>query len=131
MLCLCHSQKEYENCCQPYHLRSLYPQNALFLMRSRYSAYALNLADYIIETTDQKHVEALKNLLIWKKEIQQFFLQTQFIDLQIIDFIEKPFEAFVTFKAVLKQQGQDASFTEKSTFKKINNRWTYLKGTIL
>ena len=37
-------------CCQKYH-KGLTPENALVLMRSRYSAYALGVGDYLIETT--------------------------------------------------------------------------------
>lgn len=43
-LCPCHSQKCYEECCKRYH-EGAAAENALILMRSRYSAYALQLAD--------------------------------------------------------------------------------------
>ena len=41
----------YVTCCQPLHLKQQFAQNAEQLMRSRYSAFALQQIDYILETT--------------------------------------------------------------------------------
>jgi SEC-C motif domain protein len=120
--CPCHSGKAYSECCEPFHKGQLAP-NALLLMRSRYTAYALNLPDYIIQTALPLNPTALH-------EISQFSLQTQFIGLTIIDFQEKGNTATVTFKAHLKQNQQDASFTEKSHFLKHEGKWFYMTGEI-
>ncbi len=45
--CPCGSGLKYKKCCQKYHKGAL-PSTALLLMKSRYSAYALGLADYIM-----------------------------------------------------------------------------------
>ena len=66
--CPCHSGKKYQECCQPYHTGKL-PENALALMRSRYSAYALHLADYIMQTTHPHNRAYLSDKERWKKEI--------------------------------------------------------------
>ena len=42
-------------CCQPLHLKQQFAQNAEQLMRSRYSAFALQQIDYILETTALGH----------------------------------------------------------------------------
>ena len=47
--CPCGSQDSYKNCCKPLH-RGEPAKSAVQLMRSRYSAYALSLPDYIIAT---------------------------------------------------------------------------------
>lgn len=120
--CPCHSGKIYKECCEPYHLGESAP-TAVDLMRSRYSAYALNLSDYIIKTSHPDYIRE-------KKEIEAFAKSTRFIGLEILDFSEKDEEAQVVFKAILKQKGKDASFTECSLFKKINGRWVYLRGIV-
>lgn len=45
--CPCNPKTEYHNCCEPYHLGLQYPEQQETLMRSRYSAYALQNIDYL------------------------------------------------------------------------------------
>ena len=88
-------------------------------MRSRYAAYALHLPDYIVATTHADNPSP-------PGEISDFCLNTQFVGLTILaESEELPF-ATVTFHAHLTQQGQDASFTEKSLFEKVDGKWLYL-----
>ena len=47
--CPCDSGKPYASCCQPLHLGEV-ASSALALMRSRYSAYVLNLEPYLLAT---------------------------------------------------------------------------------
>jgi len=46
------------------------------------------------------------------------------------NFEEKGLFATVTFVAHLSQNQQDASFTEKSYFEKVNGKWLYLNGEL-
>jgi uncharacterized protein YchJ len=125
MLCPCGSQKEYDRCCKPFHQGNL-PDNALKLMRSRYSAYALCLPDYIISTTHPQNCQFNSSY----QDIEHFCLHTEFKNLEILDFQEKDDFATVTFTAHLFQNKKDVSFTERSEFEKINGKWFYLKGEI-
>lgn len=124
LTCPCFSGKKYVECCKPFHQGTL-PENALQLMRSRYCAYALNLPDYIIETTHPESNLYSKNKSAWKENISQFANQTSFLNLKILDFNESGSSAIVIFTAYLSQHGKDATFTEKSYFEKKNNRWLY------
>lgn len=126
--CPCHSSKPYLLCCKPFHDKVSNPQNALLLMRSRYSAYALNIADYIIATTHPKNVTYKRDRNQWMGEIGQFSLATQFTGLEILDFTEEGMTAYVTFKALLSQSGADCSFIEKSRFERVNGLWLYRAG---
>ena len=110
-----------------FHKGSL-PQTALELMRSRYSAYALKDADYIIDTTHPLNPSYSSNKQQWKEDILHFAQNTIFEDLEIHDFEENDNWAYVTFTAYLGQDSQDATFTEKSRFEKINGKWLYLDG---
>jgi SEC-C motif domain protein len=119
-LCPCHSGKKYKQCCLPHHKGSL-PPTALKLMRSRYSAYALHLADYIIHTTHPNNPDYTNETAIWKKSILEFSQNTQFLGLKILEFIDGEEEAFVTFEAKL----DNGILKEKSRFLKIEGKWLY------
>ncbi len=125
--CPCHSGTNYSACCEPYHLGK-HPDTALQLMRSRYSAYALGLADYIMTTTHPHNPTYTQDKIQWKIEILHFCQNISFDGLQILEFTDGEKEAYVTFTARLKQQGQDASFTERSRFAKVDGRWLYVDG---
>lgn len=117
--CPCHSGKAYALCCGPYH-QGKNPENALALMRSRYAAYALGLADYILETTHPQNPQ-VKN----REQILIFSKQTEFCGLDILSFEDGEKIAYVTFKAHLRQNGQDAPLKEKSEFEKVDGKWLY------
>ena len=120
--CPCGSGLKYKKCCKTYHDGKV-AKNALFLMKSRYSAYAQNQYKYIIKTqyNSKDSIESIK----------EFSINTTFKKLEIIEFIDKDNEAFVTFKANLFTDSKDSSFTEKSRFIKENGIWYYLDGEIL
>jgi SEC-C motif-containing protein len=125
MHCLCHSGKEYADCCKPYHEGVAAP-TALALMRSRYSAYALHNIDYVMRTTHQAY---RKKGAQWRKDLEQFSKTTQFIGLEILEDLPGEKESFVTFRALLEQGGNDLSFTEKSRFLKEKGAWYYCRSS--
>lgn len=100
-------------------------------MRSRYTAYALGDADYIIKTTHKDNPEFRQSGRLQKQQILSFSHNTQFNGLEILDVQEGEFTDFkgtVTFHVTLSQNNLDASYTEKSDFKKEHGAWLYLKG---
>jgi len=99
-------------------------------MRSRYSAFALKLSDYIIETTHPENPARQGDLNAWRKELKEFSNHTRFVLLEINEFLDGENQAFVTFTANLHQNDEDLSFTEKSTFEKLGDRWLYRDGAI-
>jgi SEC-C motif-containing protein len=121
MKCPCHSGKNYQVCCEPYHKGEKYAETPQALMRSRYSAYALDLPNYIILTTHKDGPVFEKDREKWVLSIHQFSLTTNFKDLQIESFDE----SHVTFYATLISFGKDVSFREKSFFKKQEGVWCY------
>lgn len=127
MQCPCHSKKSYDDCCLKYH-QGLWPESAVDLMRSRYSAYALRLVDYIIKTTHPLNREYLQDHNRWKKEILEFCINTEFKDLIILEVDQNEKIAHVCFHAVLFNHGQDISFKEKSTFKKLDGHFLYFEA---
>ena len=129
-LCPCQSRKPYRDCCEKYLDGKKKPQNAKDLMRSRFSAYALSDADYIIKTSHPKNVCFRKDLKTLKEEVLRFCKETSFENLEILDFIEEKDKAFVTFIAYLKADKKDITFTEISHFEKQNGKWLYIDGQL-
>lgn len=129
-LCPCCSGHTYETCCKPFHDGRSIPENALQLMRSRFSAFAYNLPDYIIETTHPGSPQYSENKFAWKRGISRFATETQFQKLEILDFKEQVSVSSVVFTAHITQHHQDATFTEKSYFEKFKKRWMYRGGQL-
>src|SRR5271170_2771735 len=128
-LCPCHSQVLYDGCCSRFH-QGARPDTALELMRSRYCAYVLGLADYIIETTHRKNPCVMANKRAWRKDILDFCQTTQFEALTILEFIDGDRTASITFSVKLKPAGKENSFTEKSSFLCEGGRWLYRSGAL-
>jgi len=97
-------------------------------MRSRFSAYALELCDYIISTTHPSGPHFENDVVRWQLQLQQFTSKTHFEGLEVIDEEEGPIQALVAFRATLSQDGHDASFSERSLFVLHEGRWLYHSG---
>jgi len=119
--CPCGSGKKYKDCCFKWHKIGSAP-NALLLMKSRYTAYALGNADYIIKTTHKSSPHYERNLIEWKKSIKEFG-KSIFKKLEIVEFIDGEKEAFVEFKAYI----DDYVMHERSRFIK-EDKWYYFEG---
>ena len=100
------------------------------LVKSRYTAYAVGNANYIVHTTHPKGYHFQDNLDQWKSDILRFSKVTQFNGLEILSQKAGEEEFWVTFHVNLSQYDKDASFTEKSRFKKEDDRWLYFDGEL-
>lgn len=123
MLCPCDSGNKYKKCCSKYHKGAFAP-DALSLMRSRYSAYAVSNGSYIIKTTHPDNPDYTTNIKKWEVSILSFSKETNFLGLEIIEFIDGEEEAFVTFNARLSS----GDLKEKSRFLKLYGQWLYVDG---
>ena len=120
--CPCSSGKNYGQCCLPYHQWQKNPLTAEALMRSRYSAFALQKAEYLIKTW---HPQTLPNKLA--EEISE----AKWIDLKIHRSwnSDKPNEAFVEFTARYRtRSGKAEKLHETSRFIKQADHWFYVDG---
>lgn len=128
--CPCGSMKKFKKCCRSFHFGET-PLTALELMKSRYSAYVANDADYIIKTTHKDNAEYTINIQSWKDSINSFSKYSDFKKLEILDFIDGQEVSYVTFKATIFQGAIDSSFTEKSKFLKEDGKWLYHSGEFI
>ena len=119
--CPCGSGKKYKECCFKWHKLGTAP-NALLLMKSRFSAYAIGNADYIIKTTHKTSPHYESDINEWKKSIKEFS-NSNFKKLEIVEFIDGEKEAFVEFRAYI----DDYVMKERSRFLK-ENKWYYVDG---
>ena len=127
--CPCCSGKPYANCCQKYH-KGVVPENALALMRSRYAAYALGIANYLVDTTHPQSPHFVVDQKQWLHQIVAFSKHVSFDGLEILEFQPMEQESYVSFIAHLSQEGVDLTFSERSRFTKVGHVWKYLDGKI-
>jgi len=123
--CPCGSKNKYKKCCQAYH-KGAKPKTALLLMKSRYVAYAVGDSAYIVKTTHENNADHSEDVKAWKESIDTFCKETEFLGLEILEFVDAKEEAFVTFKAKLSS----GDMTEKSRFLKVDGMWLYESGII-
>ncbi len=123
--CPCGSGSKYKKCCYRYHKGASAP-DALTLMKSRYSAYAVGNADYIIKTTHPDNSDYTKDILSWRASIREFSDHTVFEGLRILAYDTGEEVAFVTFEARLSS----GLLKEKSHFLKASGRWLYVDGEV-
>lgn len=102
-------------------------------MRSRYCAYALKNAAYIVETTDKESPLRMDSIDRWLLDILNFCAATRFNGLKILEHVpeeDNNLQSYVTFHAYLQAVANagDMSFIEKSKFNKLDGRWYYHSG---
>ena len=117
--CPCGSGQKYKKCCRRYHQGGRAP-DALSLMKSRYSAYAAEEVDYIIDTTHPNNPQYNADRKRWRSEILTFCHETRFEGLEILEHHGKEKEAIVRFIACLSGEKME----ECSHFL-YENRWLY------
>ena len=124
--CPCGSKAHYEMCCGMYHNNPGTAPTAEALMRSRYSAFALQNFDYIAKTQNLKEDTGQT-----ADEIQDSNGATQWVQLEIIateDGGPKDKTGMVEFAAHFKEGSNTGRLSERSLFEKKNGQWLYISG---
>ena len=131
MQCPCGSGNNFTQCCDLLVNKKKLAQSPEQLMRSRYSAYATNNAEYIYKTY-AKISQSTQSI----KEIHEWAEQTRWLKLVIHSssaFDTQHNEAelpTVSFSAFYQHQGQYYRLTEKSQFCFEQLQWRYLDGEV-
>lgn len=126
-LCPCGSGLPYEGCCAPFHLGTALPAAPVALMRSRYSAFALGLADYLEATL---HPEARRPGD--RAALEETLGAVRWIGLRILASPQPEEErGEVEFVAFHLENGQVAQLHERSLFLRPAGRWSYRSGKML
>ena len=109
----------YQSCCGLYHMGDI-PPTAEKLMRARYSAYVLNLSDFIFKTWHP-------TTRLPQQELRETS-GAQWIGLKIKQQSTHQDTATVEFIARYKMNGKAHRFHEISRFVRENGQWLYVDG---
>lgn len=120
--CPCGSGRDYPACCQPYHAGQPAP-DAEALMRSRYTAYALGLAPYLLATWHPQTRPAALDLA--EPPLPKWLSLTVQAHQRQDDT-----HATVTFIARFRSQGKGHRLHETSRFLREDEQWYYVDGDI-
>ncbi len=129
--CPCHSGADYRACCSPYHLRKAQAPDAVSLMRSRYSAFALGDAEYLYDTLGPGHEDRKMDKAALLRDFRTAKSTLRYQGLAILDSTTDGDAARVLLHATIFEKGQDRSFVELSEFVKVDGGWRYESGRLL
>ncbi len=122
--CPCGSGKPYKDCCFMYHMEKVHAPTPEALMRSRYSAYVLKKADYLLyswhASTRPKTLDIEGEPIKW---VSLSVLSTEGGG-------PDDDEGVVEFAAKYKVGGRAAKMVEKSRFVREKGRWYYVDGEV-
>ncbi|MGO2131767.1 MAG: YchJ family protein [Halomonas sp.] len=115
--CPCQSGLSLDACCGRYHDGELAPTPEA-LMRSRFSAFALGVNDYLLVTwhPDQRPASLLDDD------------STEWVRLEIISSQETGDTGTVHFRATFREKGRWRILQEESRFIRTQGRWLYVDG---
>jgi len=124
--CPCGSPQPYSQCCEPFIKKSMKPQTAEQLMRSRFSAFCLSEHQYLVDThhPSQREINELRALQESKGTthwIKLIIHQTQQDSV-------KSQTARVEFSAFFNEKNQFFELREMSNFIQDRGQWFYLDG---
>lgn len=124
--CPC-GQGQYAACCQSLHLKQQVAQTAEQLMRSRYSAFALQQIDYILQTTALGQQSTLD-----RAAIADWSQSNQWLKLDVVQHQPKldKTHALVEFKAHYHDGTQAHIHHEISHFVLHQQQWYFLDPTL-
>ncbi|WP_255555144.1 YchJ family protein [Flavobacterium sp. NKUCC04_CG] len=118
LACYCGHKMGFEACCKPFIIGKQNPSSPEQLMRSRYTAYVLIDADYILKTTHPKtrYLHKKRDILAWAKES----------DWAGLDVLEAH-DNLVVFKAYYRDRNQQLiTHAENAVFEQVAGKWFYL-----
>lgn len=121
MKCPCCSGKDYKDCCEPFHKMETHAPTAEVLMRSRFSAFAIPNAEYLMETTLPG-----KRKFHNKADLQEWGEINQWTKLEIVATPALNIVEFIAFYT--DAEGENQVHHEISVFQKMHNRWYYVSG---
>lgn len=118
--CYCGTFLSFENCCQPIINEVQKATTPEQLMRSRYSAYCIHNADYLVKTTHSstRKFHQIADILQWSEANHWLKLEIISTTGTTVEF--KAYYLDVNLKRTIHH--------EKSTFLFENGKWFYVDG---
>ncbi len=125
MKCPCGTNKNYSECCEPFHSGKAQAPTAEALMRSRYSAFVKNEMAYLSETTDPQSLGDID-----EAANQEWADRATFKGLEILHAEENGTKGKIEFKAHYIIDGDEYSHHEISIFRKQAGVWFFKSGKV-
>jgi len=100
-------------------------------MRARYAAYAVGAVEFILASTDPSGPHFEPEGTAWRESVARFCRETEFLGLEVLESGSAGDLGQVAFRVQLTQAGQDASFSERSAFRRVEGAWLYHSGEAL
>ncbi len=122
LTCPCDLNCEYAQCCGPVHEGSREAETPEALMRSRYSAFALGLVDYLTHSWAPETCPADLEL-----DPAQRWTRLRILEATAV----KGEWGMVHFRAHYRYGGERDFLEERSRFRREAGRWVYVDGEIL
>ncbi|MDF3337109.1 YchJ family metal-binding protein [Mycolicibacterium septicum] len=123
--CPCGSGDGYAHCCGPLHRDDLAAGTAIALMRSRFSAFAIGDADYLLATwhhATRPKTLRLDDTIIWRR--------LQIVDTEAGGASDEV--GVVEFRAQYVTNGERRILHERSRFARTGDgTWRYLDGQVI
>jgi SEC-C motif-containing protein len=121
--CPCGSGQDYAQCCGPLH-EGAPAASAEALMRSRYSAYALRLLPYLLQSWDASTRPALSDA--------DLDPATRWLGLRIVAYELESADADIAFVEFIARWrvggGRAQRLHERSRFRRVGGHWRYVDG---
>ena len=116
----------YKKCCGALH-KGLAPPSPEALMRSRFTAFALGLTDYLLSSVHRTGPLWRDDTDPWRAELDDYCRQTSFRNLEITHTAESDDDGFaeVAYQYEMETAGRSAVQTAHSRFKKQDGRWAW------
>lgn len=127
--CPCASGLSYAECCEPYISGARQAPTPESLMRSRYSAYALQIMPYLADTLhpSQRHDYDEAGAERWARESEWEGLEILTVDDDRTD----PDLGSVEFRAHYRRRGEKLVHHERAEFRRSGNRWFFYDGRMV
>jgi SEC-C motif-containing protein len=127
--CPCNSGLDYAACCEPYISGARKAPTPAALMRSRYSAYALQIMPYLAATLhpSQRHDYDEAGAARWARE-------SEWEDLEVVDVSDVPEGAttgMVEFRATYRRKGEKVVHHERAEFRREGDTWYFYDGRMV
>lgn len=121
--CPCGTGKTFNTCCLPIHNDISLAKTPEQLMRSRYSAFTIGNADYLLQSHHSSKIsrEEANNTASWAKKMK-------WMKLDVLNSKFNETEGQVEFIAHYRQGPFKKKIHEISRFVIENNHWVYLDG---
>lgn len=122
--CPCGSGAPFAACCEPIIKGIRESETAEELMRARYSAFATQAIDFIVDSTHSRTRNEIDMTFIREWSETSTWQGLEILEVKQVN----ENKAFVSFEAQFAQSGEDHRHREKSVFERENGEWRFVTG---